>query len=154
MKGGYMANYYTYFSVIVPLSDEAAQAYAMALHQQATAYQQGDALPADFPVALFEVNDDWRFEAEIQKQGLWLHSTDGGIDAACLFIQHLLARFHCAEHVGLEWSNDCDKPRPGAFGGGAAFITAENIECMNTGHWLQLQLASRESQPTKKGESR
>ena len=57
-----MADYFTHFSLIVPLPDEAAQTQALKLAEQAAAVQSGDDLAADFPAFLAEVIEDWRFE--------------------------------------------------------------------------------------------
>ena len=140
-----MANYYTNFSLIVPLPDAAAQKYADELAEQARYIHQGDeAMPDDFPASLKDVVEDWHFETEANHPsngfGLWLHSNDGGIDAVCAFIQHLLQRFDPKGHVALEWSNDCSKPRVDAFGGGAALITARRIKSINTGDWLHREI--------------
>jgi hypothetical protein len=95
------------------------------------------------------VIEDWQFDTDSNDpsngRGLWLHSSDGGIDAVCAFIQHLLGRFAPKRHVTLEWSNDCSKPRVDAFGGGAAIITARKIKSISTGEWLH-QRVSRLSQ--------
>jgi len=61
---------------------------------------------------------------------------DGGVDAACAFIQHLLEKFNPTGRVTFEWSFDCSKPRTDAYGGGAAIITVQNIRSMSTGQWL------------------
>jgi len=103
---------------------------------------QDDPLLDDFPADLREVIEDWRFETQASDDwSLWLHSQDGGVDAVCAFIQHLLQKFDPDGYATLEWSNDCSKPRVDAFGGGAAFITAEKIKSINTGHWLHTQVA-------------
>jgi len=65
----------------------------------------------------------------------------GGVDAVCLFIQHLLQKFDPQGRVSLEWSHDCSKPRVDAYGGGAAFITATEIKTMSTAAWLKAQIA-------------
>jgi len=102
-------------------------------------------MPDDFPASLHDVIDDRQFETVANHPpdgwGLWLHSSSGGIDAVCAFLQHLLQRFDPAGHVALEWSNDCSKPRVDAYGGGAALITAGRISHLNTGAWLQRQIA-------------
>jgi hypothetical protein len=72
--------------------------------------------------------------------GVWLHSSSGGVDAVCAFIQHLLHRFDAAGHVTFEWSHDCSKPRADAYGGGAALITARKIKTFNTAEWLHRQV--------------
>ena len=69
--------------------------------------------------------------------GLWIHSQDGGVDAICAFLQHLLQKFDPAGAVTFEWSNDCSKPRIDAYGGRAAIVTAEEIQTMSTSAWLR-----------------
>ena len=140
-----MADYFTKFSVVLPLPNEAAQRYALDLDANARRVAQGDEKPDNFPPSLEEVIEDWQFETDTEssdgKWGLWLHSDYGGIDAVCAFVQHLLQKFDPKGRVGLEWSNDCSKPRLDAFGGGAAFITAKEIKTMNTSDWLRHQAA-------------
>ena len=140
-----MANYFTNFSVVLPLPSEAAQRYALDLDANARRVVQGDEPPDNFPPSLAEVTEDWQFETDAESAdgnwGLWLHSEYGGIDAVCAFIQHLLQKFDPKGRVGLEWSDDCSKPRLDAYGGGAAFITATEIKTMNTSAWLRQQAA-------------
>ena len=138
-----MADYFTNFSLLVPLPDEAAQKYALDLAHAATVTYQGDEPPANFPASLAEVIDDWQFDTDADQTsgslGLWLHSDSGSIDAVCAFIQHLLQKFNPEGRVSFEWSHDCSKPRVDAFGGGAAIITAEEIKSICTNQWLQEQ---------------
>jgi hypothetical protein len=140
-----MADYFTNFSLVISLANETEQAYALDLAHIAGLAQQGDELPADFPKALVDMIEDWQFETVADdsgtKHGLWLHSSYGGVDAVCAFIQHLLQKFDPKAHVAFEWSHDCSKPRVDAYGGGAAFITAEEIATMNTSAWLDEQRA-------------
>ena len=140
-----MADYFTNFSLIMPLPDEAAEKYALALAEQAFHIHMGEEMPGDFPESLRDVVEDWQFDTDASDPsngwGLWLHSSSGGIDAVCAFLQHLLQRFDPAGHATLEWSNDCSKPRVDAFGGGAALITADKIKHLNTGQWLHRQVA-------------
>jgi hypothetical protein len=140
-----MADYFTNFSVVLPLPSEAAQRYALDLDANARGVVQGDEPPDNFPPSLAEVSEDWQFETDAEssegKWGLWLHSEYGGIDAVCAFIQHLLQKFDPKGRVGLEWSSDCSKPLLDAYGGGAAFITAKKIKIMNTTEWLRQQAA-------------
>ena len=142
-----MADYFTNLSLFVPLPDKAAQEYALDLAAKAeAAIMEDDPLLDDFPEDLREVIEDWRFETvgetEPNKWGLWLHSGDGGVDAICAFIQHLLQKFDTQGRVAFEWSNDCSKPRVDAFGGGAALVTATEIKTMNTAEWLEQQAAN------------
>ena len=136
-----MADYFTHFSLVFTLPSQEAQAYAVELAQQANRIQQGEEQPEKFPDDLKSVVEDWCFETNEdtaeQKPALWLHSSNGGIDAACAFIQHLLQKFDPKSRVTFEWSHDCSKPRTDAYGGGAAIITAKKIKTMSTSEWLQ-----------------
>ena len=148
-----MADYFTNFSLIVPLPTEEAVEYAIQLAEHASGIQLGNEMAADFPESLRDVTDDWLFETDVndasEGRGLWLHSEFGGIDAVCAFIQHLLQRFTPEGHVTLEWSNDCSKPRVDAFGGGAALITGQKIKTINTGEWLHREV-TRLRKPRRK----
>ena len=140
-----MADYFTNFSLVIELASGTEQAYALDLDQKARGLQEGDELPEGFPPALAGVMEDWQFETVADdsgtKHGLWLHSTYGGVDAVCAFIQHLLQKFNPQGRVTFEWSHDCSKPRVDAYGGGAAVITAQEIKTMNTAAWLNQQIA-------------
>lgn len=143
-----MADYFTNFSLVLPLKDASEQQYALELAAKA-ANQRFEAEPATAEVLedLKDVLEDWAFETE--KDGdnsIWLHSYEGGIDAVCAFIQHLLKKFNPDGSVELEWSNDCSKPRVDAYGGGAAVITAGKVKSMNTSQWLQQQAKSHNHQ--------
>ena len=140
-----MADYFTNFSLVISLTNETEQAYALDLANKASLAQQGDELPADFAPSLVDVIEDWQFETVADhsgtQYGLWLHSMNGGVDAVCEFIQHLLQKFDPQGKVSFEWSHDCSKPRVDAYGGGAAFITAQGIKTMSTAAWLTEQIA-------------
>ena len=136
-----MADYFTNFSLQIRLPDVAAQTYALNLAGQASRLNQGDEAQGDFPAELQEHTENWCFEAEAdvveEHPGLWLHSSNGGINTACAFLQHLLQKFDPAGQVTFEWSHDCSKPRTDAYGGGAAIITAQEIKTMSTCQWLR-----------------
>lgn len=140
-----MANYYTKFSVVLKLPNEAAQAYALDLAHQAIQAKLGDELPAGFPKALADVIENWDFETDADSpaegHGVWLHTEDGGVNAVCAFLQHLLRKFNPQGRVAFEWSNDCSKPRLDAYGGGAAIVTARKIRFIHTGEWLAKRTA-------------
>jgi hypothetical protein len=144
-KGNQMADYFTNFSLVLSLPTPEAQAYALELASQAGCGFSGDQLPEDFPKELASVVEDWCFEADADtdeaKPALWLHSSNGGIDAVCAFIQHLLQKFDPKGCVTFQWSNDCSKPRTDAYGGGAAIITGKKIKTMSTHEWLSKQAA-------------
>jgi hypothetical protein len=139
-----MADYFTKFSVVVPLPDAAAQTYALELAAQAESIHLSDEVIPGFPAALQVVAEDWRFDthpASGTEHALWLDTNTGGIDAACAFIQHLLRKYNPAGRITFEWSFDCSKPRSDAYGGGAAIVTARRIKTMNTSDWLSKHAA-------------
>ena len=144
-----MADYFTNFSFILPLKDDAQKEYANDLARTASHHRfEETPLPPDFPESLKDVTDDWTFELEDCEEGVWLHSDSGGIDAVCAFVQHLLQKFDTAAFVTFEWSHDCTKPRVDAFGGGAAIITAAEIKTMNTADWIRSNLPVPNPQPS------
>lgn len=140
-----MADYFTRFSLVVRLPSQAAQQYAVELAAQAKAVQDEAKLPHQFPASLANVVEDWQFNTEIENPpglcAVWLHSENGGLDAVCAFIQHLLEKFDPQGRVTFEWSHDCSKPRVDAYGGGAAIITARKIKTISTGQWLHKHAA-------------
>jgi len=136
-----MADYFTNFSVVLPLTKE-QQEYAMQIAEQALVHRNDEVpLPDTFPKALKGETEAWDFETEADGEGIWLHSQYGGQDAACVFIQHLLQKYGFAPAVAFEWSQDCSRPLTDAFGGGAAFITAKKIKTMTTHEWLRKMAA-------------
>ena len=148
-----MADYFTNFSLVFTLPKSEAQAYGLELVAQAGRIQHEDEPLGDFPTELTEHVENWYFETTAEteegKPALWLHSSDGGVDAACAFIRHLLEKFDPTGCVTFEWSHDCSKPRTDAFGGGAAVITATEIKTMSTSEWL-----SQNTPPTTKASDR
>jgi hypothetical protein len=133
-----MADYFTYFSFAIKLKDAEGHKYGLDLADKVARYRSNDEpVPEGLPVNLVDVLEDWWFEVEASDGGLWLHSTNGGIDAVCAFVQHLLQKFDPEGRVEFQWSHDCSKPRFDAYGGGAAIITAQEVLTMNTSDWLR-----------------
>ncbi len=131
-----MADYYTNFSVVLPLTKEQKD-YAIQTAKQIEQHRSEDKpLPTNFSKMLADELENWVFETEVTEKGIWLHSQYGGQDAACVFIQHLLQTFKFVAGVTFEWSHDCSRPLVDAFGGGAAFITAAHIQTFTTQQWL------------------
>lgn len=135
-----MADYYTYFSLVMKLPDVAAQQYALAIHAKAASLISEEEVPGEIPEDLHNHLDMWFFDTEPDgnplEPAIWLHSENGGIDAVCDFIQHLLKKFNPQGYVAFEWANDCTKPLTDAYGGGAAFITADDIQTIGTWSWV------------------
>ena len=60
----HMADYFTNFSLLVPLPDEAAQKYALDLATAASSAQMGDEPSDSLPASIMEVIEDWQFETD------------------------------------------------------------------------------------------
>ena len=81
------------------------------------------------------------FQWEIS-DGEWLSvyaEEAGSPDHAAKFAQLFLKKFHPDDCFTLTWACSCSSPEPGAFGGGAAFVTAENIEWEDSFDWANLK---------------
>ena len=136
-----MPDYYTSFSFLLNLPGAEAIKYAINLATIAAdlrweSEEDRETGETQFPKELELFLDEWDFEVAEEKSGIWIHSDDGGTDAACHFVQHLLERFGIIEPVSFEWANTCNKPRLDAYGGGAAVITATDIKAISTSQWV------------------
>ncbi len=75
---GNMADYFTNFSVVLPLTKE-QQDYAMQITKQMEQHRFHDApLPAGFPESLKGEVENWTFETKANDKGIWIHSQYGG----------------------------------------------------------------------------
>jgi hypothetical protein len=138
-----MSEYYTKFCFTYPLPNAEARQQALQLAQLGTRIHRQEESPEAFPAELREQLDCWGFEAEAGEEdnhSICLRSREGGVDAACAFIQHLIRKHDPNGRFGFQWCHDSDQAAPDGYGGGAAIITAEAIEFVNTGGWLHRQL--------------
>ena len=135
-----MADYWTHFSFAIPDLTEAEIAW---YHENFDDEDKAAAIFSDEP------DTDWGYlsvKVESDDDGLWIYSDESGdVDQAVRIVQAFLQAHRPDDAVGFEWSHDCSKMRLDAFGGGAAFITATDVQYINTGAWLSAQAIS---QPT------
>lgn len=139
-----MANHYTQFSVALEMPSSESVKYATVLKSRLDDARGEDITEASTIPELFwpylETWGGFHCEPDIidGKQCLWIsHGMESGDpEAAAVFIQHLLAKFHPDGCFELSWASFCSKPRLDEFSGGAAFITADHIEYINEGMWL------------------
>lgn len=61
----------------------------------------------------------------------------GNADHAAIFVQKFLALFDKDSGIGFCYSTTCDKLRVDQFGGGAFFVTAEQIKHIDSYQWLE-----------------
>lgn len=140
-----MAEYFTHFSFKLELPSEEAIDYAVNLATEADTLRwlpddERKTEGAEFPKDLTNFVDNWSFEVNKEEAGIWIHSVEGGIDAACEFVQHLLVRFAITGPISFEWANSCSKPCTDAYGGGAVVITQKRIKAMTTCDWVFKQV--------------
>lgn len=141
-----MANYYTNVSFVmdVKTSENQARAVTILAHLEKFADDRDYSLPSELHELFksMELEDFSGVPFNVSAEGatgLWFHNDeDFDVDKAVTFIQHLITTLDLPP-VGFEWANDCDKARVGAFGGGAVFVTREEIRWTNTSQWLSDQ---------------
>ena len=72
----------------------------------------------------------------IDRDAIWVQDDDGGdIEEAVRLVQMFFRRWRPQAVASIEYACTCDKPRVGAFGGGAVVFTAKTEEWINTGAW-------------------
>jgi hypothetical protein len=122
-----MADYYTQFSVELPMSEPEQ---VNAVRKLLCDWESGD-LP--------EVESEWRsFQLEFEERDngtiAWIHDDagDGSPNEVILFVQLLAERSPCEGRWGFSWAFTCSKPRVDSFGGGAAVVDRKTGECWTT----------------------
>lgn len=130
-------NYYTQFCYELPLPSGKAVHYALNLHAKA---MFPDADKEAFPEEIREHLENWTFEVEkdetFNTNSITILSTEGGLDAAMAFTQHLLAKYAMPDEIQITWASYGDNPSPDTGHGGAAIITAAAIETYGACEWL------------------
>lgn len=134
-----MANNYTLFSqTIDDLTPEEEEWAAKALSEP----EEGEGSEEDSIYR--EILDDspsmefsWEITSLDGGRALVFWSDDSGnTDQVAKFAQLFLKKFRPKGHFFIEWANTCSKPRPGEFGGGVVFVTADDITYTNTSNWV------------------
>jgi len=118
-----MANYYTEWSEVLSLTEE-----------------QTNWVKSVIEDYCLDEDECELFEWSIDHEQLWCHSEYGGVDAFIDFVQVFLEKFAPEKYVTVSWAHTCGKPRAGAFGGGAAFITAHGANSVDSSMWLRGQI--------------
>jgi hypothetical protein len=80
----------------------------------------------------------YEFKKEGRRWTLWVYAGEyGSIDNVCIFMKRYLKRFNPDRCFSISWATSCSKPRIGEFGGGAAFVTKDEIIWLSTHQWLE-----------------
>lgn len=127
-----MADYYTHFSAqLENLSDEEVDWVKSELAKREEQDENG------------WLGFDWELGPD-KPVNLWLHSDESGnVESVASFVQAFLKKFRPNDKWGMEWSNDCSRPRLDAFGGGAVVVYAKNVSWLTTHNWLSRKLSPR-----------
>lgn len=133
-----MANNYTLFSIALDITPEQAawltQVFT-ALREETTDFPEG------FTAEVLD-NPDAPCVLQIDGSTAYLYADDSGdFDGLAQLLHAFLAHFNLDQGIGLEAAFACSKPRPGEFGGAAAWITKDNVEFMGTGPWLATKMS-------------
>ncbi len=68
---------------------------------------------------------------------LWVsYDETFNVENASAFLQHWLKTMRPHEAIGFEYANTCSNPRPDGFGGGAVFVTKDDIKTIHSYSWL------------------
>ncbi len=134
-----MADYYTSFSVLLPVGAGNIEA-ALALYAQFEQELEADHQSVGFLAEQDTPNSD----------AVWLHDGNGEGDP-----EHVIAyAFRCAQAFGLtgrwgfHWSLSCSKPHLDGNGGGAQVLDLgrrESVDWVDTGQWLDEKLSAGEA---------
>ena len=125
-----MADYYTQFSgQLEKLEPEEVEW----LHDQLDRDFDQDGRPT-----WLDVDDDTLgFEWELSDGTLAIWSMEGSsLHSATGLVREFLERFRPDSYWAIEYANTCTGPKLDAFGGGAAFVTASEVEFHYAGDWL------------------
>lgn len=72
----------------------------------------------------------------------WIYAdegTPGTPEYAANFVHAFLEKFRPDKSIGFEWANTCNRPVLDSFGGGACFVTVDEVRWMVSGDWLAEQ---------------
>lgn len=143
-----MANYYVNYSEIIPklnpeekdwLKKELSVDTDKMSEEEEIAWKAERTTEVSDIVGRYWPEFEWGFQKD-KERGMYLWVTDGVIanmDHVLNLFQRFLIRWRPEELLVIRWSESCDKPRVGAFGGGAFVLSATESTYINTGEWVQ-----------------
>jgi hypothetical protein len=85
-----------------------------------------------------------QFETDSEPDGwgryLWLHAdVSADLEQVASFVQRFLRQFRPDRYWSLTFACTCSKPRVGAFSGGAAFVTANDIKWQGSHAFIEAE---------------
>jgi len=77
---------------------------------------------------------------DVEKEGVWFYADEcGNVEAVGELVQEFLKKFRPNDCFSLTYATYCSKLRLGEFGGGAIFVTADEVKWENAYTWVQSQ---------------
>jgi len=163
-----MANNYLQFSEVLPRLTDAERTWLTAQLESVCVFAGVEYADDAVPAELKSRDPDWRgcrafrdwpdyepsfsTDPEFQYQfcddepdldwgrHLWLYSDEcGNPDQVAQFVQKFLRQFRPHDCWSLTYSCTCSKPRVGEFGGGAVFVTADEITWQSSHDFIDEQ---------------
>jgi len=143
-----MANYYTQFNTIIPMSDEAKE-WAIDLYERLCCLRDDE--PMDNPLAAStdlakDLYEDYAdpsgglgFECSDDRDGLWLYVADEDSvnqDLLFDFIQCILREFDIKDPVVIDFIHSCSRLGPDSAHGSACVISQKEIAYHHTHDWV------------------
>ena len=152
-----MADYFTEFSFVIPVTSEQGNWFAQ-VHELAAALigyvEDGEARetiegPQNMVSAALELADKRDGPPRIhvahdETAGtIWVHSEDSGdLEYTADLAQAFLKRFELDLVVAFQWAHTCSKPLLDAFAGGAVVISRRTTIWFDTGSLLEKAMAA------------
>ena len=145
-----MADYYTEFCIPLYFNADAIQ-WAEDTILTLTSFADGDTTGSDVDALLSDFDDKFRdelefgsylgFELLLEEDKAYIESSNGTPETAAYFLQTMLRKFgEPGAHADFQWSQSSSRLEPGVDGGGAAFITADEVKMFSTTEWVREQL--------------
>jgi len=160
-----MADYYTEFSEVIPNLTGEEQDWLADQLRVVQVYGGKEYLEDQVPESLADVEPDWHgcrayrdmddydpdsgpephFDYAFDRndnhgRDFWVGTTEyGRVDCVGHLVQKFLKKFRPNDYWSLTYSASCSKPRVGAFGGGAVFVTADKIVWCNAHDFVEQQ---------------
>jgi len=168
-----MPDYYTQFSEVLPCltpEEEAwlrAQLQLIAVHgedeNEIDSYDDERAWDAEWSGPRFLRGDPDHdemagFEHEFggdrssgeRGRHLWFHAEEyGNPDDVASLVQEFLKQFRPGECWSLTWAATCSRPVAGEFGGGAIFVTADEMKWQNVHSFVEEERAAFNARMTQ-----
>ena len=89
---------------------------------------------------------EYRFSNDLHGDGsrqFWIYADESGdLERLAHLIQKFLCQFRPDQCWSLTYATTCSKPRLGEFGGGALFVTADEIKWHNAEEFIQQERAA------------